>query len=93
MSDGLTIPADVLERALEQAALKHLESVDVEAITHVDTKTAAKLLSIPPRVFRKLALDYVDFGELRRRWSLKEIKQLVEARKVRARKSQTSQRS
>ncbi len=85
MSAGLSIPQDVLERALGWAAQQRFESVDVEAITMLTTKEAAEKLKITPKVFRKLAGDHFDFGERRFRWSLKDIRAIAEKRRVKAR--------
>ena len=84
MSAAFTIPAAVMERALSAALLEHVGKVDVEALTMCDAMEAGKLLKISPQAFRAMALEHFDFGARRTRWSLKEIRQLVEQRRVKA---------
>lgn len=84
ISQALTIPADVLERALGIALGERLATVDVEALELLDAKAAAKLLKLTPQGFRLIAKEHIDFGERRMRWSMKNLKALIEARKVKA---------
>lgn len=86
MSAGLTIPNDLLERALSWAAQQRFEAVNVEAITLLTAKEAAAKLSMPVKAFRKLATDHIDFGGAKRlRWSIADIRTLVEKRRVKSR--------
>lgn len=85
MPPGLLIPDDLAFRALAWAAQQRFESVDVESVKLLKATQAAKLLGIPTPAFRRLAADHIDFGEKTTRWSLKDIKALIEKRRVKAR--------
>lgn len=82
MSDALQIPNDLMQRALSWAAQQRFESVDMESVTLLTAEEAAKMLKITPRAFRNIAVDSIDFGERRARYSLKDIKALIEKRRI-----------
>lgn len=82
MNDGLTVSKDVAERALGWAFQQRLESVDVEATTLLTVKEAAAMLKISPHSFRKIAPAHIDLGEKLYRWSLKDIRALIESRRT-----------
>ena len=84
-SSAITIPQETLERALSAAFREDVKSLDVESLRMVDAREAAKLLGITPQALRRIACDHFDFGARRTRWSLKELRQLTEKRRVRAR--------
>jgi hypothetical protein len=89
MSSGLSIPQDVMERAAAWAIQQALERVDVDSIKCISAKQAAEQLGISVDSFKRLAraTDYLDLGEKLPRWSLKDIRQLIESRKVKAPRS------
>jgi predicted DNA-binding transcriptional regulator AlpA len=82
LMSALSIPQDLAERALGWAFQQRLESVDVEAATLLTVKEAAAMLKISAQSFRKIAPPHVDLGEKLYRWSLKDIRQLVDSRRV-----------
>lgn len=83
MPSGLSIPSDVLERAVVTV----LSGADIESVQMMGAKEAAKILNITPQAFRNIAVDHFDFGGRKGfRWSLKDIKALAEKRRVKARR-------
>lgn len=87
MTPGLSIPADILERALGWAAQQAIEQAGVESIKCLTIKQAAAQLSISVSSFRKLVtkIGYIDLGEKLPRFSVKQIKLLIEMRTVKGR--------
>lgn len=86
MSLTLSIPSDVLERAIAEA-VSSVVKAGAEDLQMLDAKQASELLKITPQAFRKLAGDSFDFGQRRARWSLRELRELVETRRVKATRS------
>lgn len=82
-SDTISIPKELLERALSAAFRENVKSLEVESLKLIDAKEAANLLGITPRAFRNIACDHFDFGTKRARWSLKDLRQIIEKRRVR----------
>jgi hypothetical protein len=79
---GIELPqsmfSDTLAKVLEQK---------VEELRLVDAKTAGQMLSMTDRGFRELAkregVDHFDMaGERRTRWSLADIRSLINKRRV-----------
>jgi hypothetical protein len=82
MLPGFTVTDDLAFRALGWAFQQRLESVDVEAVTMLTAKEAAALLKISTQCFRRIAADHFDFERGNSRWSLKDIKQLADSRRI-----------
>jgi hypothetical protein len=82
--NALTIPNDVMERALVLAFSAQFATANLEDLEMIDANTAANLLKLTPQGFRLIAKEHHDFGQRRHRWSVKAIRELVEARRVRA---------
>lgn len=83
MSAGLVIPEDVLVEALSKAIHNRVSSVDLDELKLITAKQAADMFGITPQSFREIAADAFDLGQRRTRWSLKEIKEILETRRVR----------
>lgn len=76
----LTIPEDVFIRALKESAAANMDSLQM-----VTAKEAAGLLKLTPQAFREIATDHFNFGPHRTRWSLADIKALIEKRRIKSR--------
>jgi hypothetical protein len=85
MKQSLTIPADIVERALKAAFSEHLANIDLEDVKLYTAKEAAGMLKLTQQGFRRIAKDQVDFGPQSKRWSLKDIRHLIELRRVKGR--------
>ena len=59
--------------------------MDVEEATLLTVKEAAAMLKISPHSFRKIAPAHIDLGQKLYRWTLKDLKALVESRRVKSR--------
>lgn len=88
MSDALTIPPDVLKDALTEAFAKCF-AASAEDIKCIDAAEAAMMLGITPAAFRSIAQDHHDFGPRNTRWSLRQIRELKESRRVKAASSKS----
>ena len=82
MSGSLSIPEKTITRAFEKALAKHVASLDVEGLTLLDANAAAKMFGITPQAFREIALEHFDLGSRRTRWSLTDLRAILEKRKV-----------
>lgn len=82
---GLLIPAKVLEQAVRAAVLQSIGAVDVEALSILTAKEAAAILKLTPARLRQLRADCFDMGRGNTRWSLKDIRALLEKRRVKGR--------
>ncbi len=80
MNLSVTVPNEVMERVLRDA----MSTLDLDAVTLVDAKKAAELLKLTPRAFKEVARDFFDFGERRTRWSVAELRELIESRRVKS---------
>lgn len=80
------IPDEVLERAVAMAIQQRTDTMNLDDVTVFDAHEAAARLKITPQAFRKLSCDYIDFGSRQRRWTIKDIKALIEKRRVKARR-------
>lgn len=78
----LKVSDDVLRSVLLQAAQDHVSSLDMESVTLLDVRAAAKLLDVSPVTLRKLPIETVDLGERKTKWSLKAIKDYIASKTI-----------
>jgi predicted transcriptional regulator len=87
MTNSLTIPNDILERAIVSAVREQLQAMDLESMRLLTSVQVADLLEVTPHAVRKFAdVDHIDLGQRHRRWTLADIKGLIERRRVKARR-------
>lgn len=84
MIPALKVPAEVFGPALKAAILEAMAKMDLEDVTLFTSKEAAALLKVTPQRFRQIAKDVIEFGPQSKRITVRDLKAIVESRRVKA---------
>lgn len=76
---AISIPDELIKDAIKEVLDQKLEIDDLKLL---DINQAAKLLGMTKESVRNLKVDTIDFGERTTRWSLADLRKVIESKRV-----------
>lgn len=83
----LKVPAEIFGPALKAALQEALATQNLEDVTLFTSKEAAALLKVTPQRFREMRKDIISFGPQSQRITLRDLRDLIEKRRVKSNRS------